>query len=1325
MPVEGPLPQTGDQHDINADADRCFRARSPRNWRAHGLEGTDDYGLDYQVQTTPGQRATDIFRVQLKGTRSPEISADGRFVSIQLKASTIRYYDRLVEPILLVVCNLKADPEPVDCPLYYVWVRDELRRIDVSNLPAEQLYVTLRVPTQNRLTIQTDLSADIDGQNELSRAGHAMDVRVEQTHPMMQAQERLNVVQGVTLGIAARSTAFIDALAAPVEEHWVAPSPGTLAWHLNQAKDLLRTNSLERCSQKLDAAEAMLTAATLLEVADYWFLRGKWQTASGSDQAASDAFNRAHQANPLAKYLAAWTEAEIRLRYQEEDGPKPYPDLLEALVGEEPGVPFARSRVLAAEGKFEEAIAVADKISGPEQHAARALAHTMFSKPAEALADCDSGLGLSDLPDNMRQMLLVLRARAKFSLAQASAPVSGIQVLPPSGVTGIDSGLVKEAWEAIDKAVDVLREAGWSSNIELVADIWAATASILGKQKEVLPALAEAARANPHLKTLQGALESVAAQCGEFAIALEANERIPATQTRNLRRTLLLHEAQKHRACFQWFELNIDSFDRAHELLGPATMVAALSAHKMAQPELVTKWSAILDSDPVLSEDAALLQYFLMLEQNKLGNSEALRMLHTRYEELGRPFTLAVALLQELNPADAEHAPICVEVAGRVMEKVQLSPAMAAHLGLALGTIQDWASLLDLCRGFKVRADAGPRMLAFEALALDRLGDTEEARRLLEQMLAGGVLDSLAMNTYVTIMVRCGYVQEALEAAEKILESAQSNTQRMDCIRLLFNLIQNADPTSKRLLALAVQMGGLADPNSEVQEGIYLTMFLMATPAETNTPSQRQVTEFRERADAFFINFPNSRILKKGEIREDASPEELFAQLKEITGITADREALQARLENQLQQGLTVVPFSWRPKLVLSSVRDVVHLWEIAKVSGRDDRKFHLTMLVDPQWQPPSAASLRDRIPLLDLTALLVLFDLDLINHVMQFFGKVAIAKATLETLATLVNPFSGSPTKSKCTALQDALKPHLSAIVQPSISNLPDDEEEDDGPLGREHKEITQLCRDEHNTFRLYSDDLAFRVFCAKSDTPDGICTLDVLTALEEAGLLTRNEVARKVSKLCEWRVGLVVRFQEFVPLIPSNLAQARNVRQGIQILDASPEFMSVISAIWDFPARFDKTLEHAAAVLRRLADETPLPNVALAALLGQWFVKAGMKNDAPAQALGVLTKAITRSAQPAKLTRNTAVKFWAVYKALVEFHHGNYMDESKEHEAIRLLGSECAKLQVTTPGDGEKVYMGLRQALTDGTSDDSDFSSGYSTTLLHLRMQSRQTCR
>jgi hypothetical protein len=715
-----------------------------------------------------------------------------------------------------------------------------------------------------------------------------------------------------------------------------------------------------------------------------------------------------------------------------------------------------------------------------------------------------------------------------------------------------------------------------------------------------------------------------------------------------------------------------------------------------------------------------VLQYFLALERNKLGNEEAIQALVVRYEELDRPFAMAVTLLQELNPTDTKQAAIIIEVAKRVREKVEPSPAMAVHVGLALATIEDWASLLKLCRDFKVRVDSGPNMLAFEALALDRLGYTEEARQLLEQMLAGGVLDSLALNTYVAIMVRCGYVQEAIEAADKILESAKSNTQRMDCIRLLFNLIQHSDPTSNRLLALAVKMGQLAAPSSEVQEGIYLMMFLTATLTETNVPSQQELTEFHQRAEAFFIKFPNSSIIKKGEIRSDSSPEELTAQFKAIIGITEEREAFHARLENQLQQGVTVVPFSWRPKRVLSSVHDVVQLWEIAKVSSVDDRKYHLTMLVDPQWKPPSATFLRERSPLLDLTALLVLFDLGLINPMVQFFGKIAIAKATLETLVKLAHPFSGSPMSGKCAALQEALKPHLSSIIQPSIPTSTD-KENNRWPFGREQKEITLLCRVENSSFHLYSDDLAFRIFCAESNTPDGICTLDVLSGLEEVGLLTRTEVAQFISKLCGWRVGLVVRFEELVSLIPSKLAQTKDVRQGINILDADPQFIAVISALWDFRAKFDKTLDHATAVLRHLADQTTLSDLALAALLGQWFVKAGMKNDAPPQALGILTKAITSAAQPDNLARSTANKFWAVYRALVEFHHGSRMDELKEREAILLLGAECAKLQVTSPGAGENVYFGLIQALTEGTSDYSYFRSGYSNTLVHLRSRSQ----
>lgn len=113
-----------------------------QHWRLQSLEGSDDYGYDYQVQTTPNQRATDIFRIQLKGIRSPNLTADGEYISVALKASTVRYYARAVEPVLLVICDLSVNEAPVDCPFYYVWIRDELIRITVDDLSAEQKYVT-------------------------------------------------------------------------------------------------------------------------------------------------------------------------------------------------------------------------------------------------------------------------------------------------------------------------------------------------------------------------------------------------------------------------------------------------------------------------------------------------------------------------------------------------------------------------------------------------------------------------------------------------------------------------------------------------------------------------------------------------------------------------------------------------------------------------------------------------------------------------------------------------------------------------------------------------------------------------------------------------------------------------------------------------------------------------------------------------------------------------------------------------------------------------------------------------------------------------------
>lgn len=47
----GILPQESEAQRIGHMAGRCLNATHPESWRLKALDGTDDFGLDYQVQT--------------------------------------------------------------------------------------------------------------------------------------------------------------------------------------------------------------------------------------------------------------------------------------------------------------------------------------------------------------------------------------------------------------------------------------------------------------------------------------------------------------------------------------------------------------------------------------------------------------------------------------------------------------------------------------------------------------------------------------------------------------------------------------------------------------------------------------------------------------------------------------------------------------------------------------------------------------------------------------------------------------------------------------------------------------------------------------------------------------------------------------------------------------------------------------------------------------------------------------------------------------------------------------------------------------------------
>ncbi len=64
--------------------------------------------------------ATDVFRIQLKGTCSSSFSADDEFISVASKALTVRYCSRVVVPEFLVICDLSVNEDPVGYTPHYV-----------------------------------------------------------------------------------------------------------------------------------------------------------------------------------------------------------------------------------------------------------------------------------------------------------------------------------------------------------------------------------------------------------------------------------------------------------------------------------------------------------------------------------------------------------------------------------------------------------------------------------------------------------------------------------------------------------------------------------------------------------------------------------------------------------------------------------------------------------------------------------------------------------------------------------------------------------------------------------------------------------------------------------------------------------------------------------------------------------------------------------------------------------------------------------------------------------------------------------------------------
>lgn len=1301
------LPQVDESQRIGRLAEKCFAANMPNDWASTNLGGTEDFGFDFQIQDLRDGFARNIFRAQLKGTMSPTVSAAGDFYSIQLSTRTVNYYRQTNEPVLLVLADLSVDPStPKNCPLFYAWIHEELRRVSLVGKDK----VSLRIKVSNQLTNSSNLSSEVERMLKLGHVGAALDLSMEERRPDLDDDERATLIENIPANFSERGGGFFEVMTESPEESWPSPKPGTMPWHFKEADHHLKDGDAEGASAALSAAEKMLATAQPLERSDYWHLRGRLLQLKGEEESARDAYAESTMApNSPPKHVVSWAESEIRLSYKEDDAladPVDFSHVLARLTDTSHMTLGMRARVLAASGKIAEAMKCANSFEGVESLMAKAIIHCMQSEFPETLDVCEKGLQQSEAIKYGRQLFLMLRARARFSLALNLVSSDYDTQLPPSGPAKTNVDLLAQVWNDVQAAVKEFQRVGWPSNVDYLADVWSSTTIMLGKQKETLPLIKSAGNARPHLINLQRALELVAVHCGDLKVALEANSRLPFDDLSASHHVTLLHELKRDEDCVNLFESLLPKMNTGLSSFGEAAALASLSAHRIVNTSKRDEWLAILNNTEHLKPFAALAEYFAAVEDNSLASNAAAAKLWERYESLGNPLPIAQQLVGILDPSSPGEAEKCKQVAAKLTSASLLNLRLSLILARALATLREWQPLLDLCIDAKRRFSDSSRLAAFEALALEKLGHTSQALETLKTLIAEGVANPLAINTYINIVVRCGFGQEAVATVSSILSTATTKDQKLDCLRLLFNLVHMADPRDPRAFDFAIRYGSLCDQKDEIEEGMFLSMLLRAKLAMPPPQGKIDELQLNKRYECFFKTFPESNIIRKGEVAEGADGEEIMAEIKRVLGHDMfDQERInhQMKLARELQRGEIPFPYAWRPQNILRNVGDTPLLWEIGKRSKHDERQYQLVM-ANFEWKAVPISDMRQKIPLLDMTALLVTYDLGLFELLFQIFPKIAIAQATVFELAKLAAPLAGGAMQGKCAELLKLLRANFERIQQPHAVK----------PAEKDYmhwatEEIKSIVRKEE--FRLYSDDLFFRIYCSEERASAAdICTLDIISALVDLGALDISAAAQKIAMLCAWKVGVTIEPRFIAYAIPATVDQAKSPTAALKTLRTDSNAMAVLNRIWDPSKSFQDSLKDASLLLAQLIQNTSTSLNKMAVTMDIWCAKAKLRPDSESPIENIALLMAWTAMRLADGDADYTQQLRSVYLALVEMEHGDKMDEGKEKDAIAALGYTSSEVDVINGLEGNKrLRIKLGAAFTPGTSEDEAFARGY----------------
>ncbi|WP_031364369.1 tetratricopeptide repeat protein [Caballeronia sordidicola] len=1304
------FPEEGQSQEIGRYARSVFMNAKPSDWIETELAGDSDFGFDYQVQVKVNRQVKYTFRVQLKGTTKPRWINDGQVLSFRLSTQALNMYVQTPEPTLLVVCVVPEDlPRPYAGEAYYVWVDDALPDDFVKPALGTEPRAShaIHLPVANLLTYENDVTTHLDARNRLFRT--AVDISDLVTASTgSDFGTPYGAIQALETALSTRPS-VITAL---IEESdiWPAPPEGTAISDLLAIAEAMRNGSWDRATQM----HRRIRPETLnnLELAEYTFLDGKLLSRSGKFSQAIEKYEAASRLVPTRDvYIVAAAETRFVRMHPCDDAE--CRDLLTQLDSRNSVV----AKVLAARlliALSDEAAADSRISSLPATDRAILLAslHVHRRRFSNAIEICSESLRTTTLSPRERATLLLMRARSRWY--EAVGPLPDEVELPLSGPADANLSLLQMVWEDVMEAFPLLRELGWPANVEFLSDVAGSTAMMLNRGSELYPYLEDAAQALPWSVGLQQAFEALCVSLGRFKEALIPNSRLPESPSVIGRRVTLFHQAGDLPACWALADDKLTVLSESTNVAPVAIGMGATAATQCTKPLVSSRLLSVLDSRQDWGEYATFFRTAIESQRRGVDATtwvEALRLARTKHPD---SIFIAQNLLGSLNANLAEHAPAVLETASFLRKTQQLNFNDTLKVIKACFTLERWGDVDVEASHAIERFGNSARLLAMRAIALDNAGKTADALDEYEQGFSSDDAALELLRAYLGLCIRLSHFDRAINAIERLLSRVRGHDEIVELKRLLIVIKAEVNASPQEMEALLRDLSFTVAQDDAEEEALYLSIATNLTFIRGLKLSDDMCSDFHTRSNAYSSRFPDSRNFIVLSTPPEDSGDRLLKILEPILGDWRAKGREYLRREREVKDGRLPIPYIVRAGYALHYVGDPLTLWEIGKISRAEFRQFHLTMATEDM--PEALFESYSRPPLVDLTALLVLLDLDMLDTVFHLWPSIAIGRLTVAYLSQL------SSNRIESARGHDTAK-RLISFIQDNLSRIEQPKAHISGASG--HIQPIHLVQEaealRESGFSLYADDFFVRVFTSTSiSLANSFCTLDVLRWATERKFLDLQQVSGRYSLLCRWNVAIVIPLQVFLePVLrePFSLDSLEQVAFNL----AHVETFDVLSrAVWWPDKDYLQLLNHVRAVIVVLLQNARVPLNLVASVWSAWlmkvqFAKAGLSRlDNRAAAMFFI--AVHAESELLK-------RAWICYKLTVELEHGNRMEKAHEREAIRHLAAfanEFAQSQ-STP-NSQTMLQRLQDCVTPGTEEAQWFSEGLMDAMVGIFTRDRQ---